>query len=152
MFTWLETTSVATTVASSIAITASLSAIHLIGYTLATGGALAANLRLLGVLFRGRPAIEVVGPATRAIALGLTISLVTGVLLFSARASDASANGAFRLKMVLLIAAGVFHFTVSRGSAARASVSAQRARGAGAIGLALWLGLAVAACVFILLE
>jgi hypothetical protein len=36
--------------------------------------------------------------------------------------------------------------------ATRASVSAQPARAAGAIGLSLWIGLAIAACAFILLE
>ena len=66
-FAWLESTGVAVTVRDSLMLTAALSAVHIVGFTLTTGGALVANLNLLGVLFRGRPAAEVTRPATRGI-------------------------------------------------------------------------------------
>jgi hypothetical protein len=46
---WLEGTSVALTVRDSLMLNAVLSAVHLVGFTLTTGGALVANLNLLGV-------------------------------------------------------------------------------------------------------
>jgi hypothetical protein len=42
--------------------------VHVIGFTLVTGGALVANLNLLGVLFPGRSPMEVTRPASRGIA------------------------------------------------------------------------------------
>jgi hypothetical protein len=150
-FMWIEGTSIAIAVARSSAVTASLSAVHLLGFTLTMGAALVANLRLLGALFRERRAVEITRPAKRAILVGLCVSGVTGALLFSARAADIAANDAFQWKMLLLIGAAVFHFAVHR-EAVLDSIGTARARAAGAAGLSLWIGLASAACAFILLE
>lgn len=148
LFTWIENTSIARNVAESAMLTASLSGIHLLGFTLVTGGALIANLRLLGVLLTQQSIPDVTLPAGRGILLGLAISLLSGALLFSGRAMEVSANGTFQIKMLLLVAAAVFHFSV----ASRVSADAQRARATAAVGLSLWIGLATAACAFILLE
>jgi hypothetical protein len=150
-FVWLEATAVATTVRDSLMLTGALSAVHLIGFTLITGGALVANLNLLGVLLPGRPPIEVTRPATRGITLGLAISVVTGALLFAPRATAASVNGIFQTKMALLAAAVLFHLAVHQ-QVARHSNSAFARRGAALVGLLLWTGLALAGCAFILLE
>lgn len=152
LFTWIESTSVAQAVASSAAITAWLSALHVVGFTLVTSGALVAGLRTVGAVLRQRLAADVVRPASNVILIGLAISLPTGALLFSARAADVSTNGIFQLKMLLLAAAAVFHFTIVRRLAASTAAGGKSALAAGAIGLALWLGLALAACAFILLE
>ena len=162
-FAWLEGTRLALTVRDSLILTGALSSVHLIGFTLVTGGALVANLNLLGVLFRGRPPIEVTRPASRGIALGLAISVLTGLLLFSARASVASVNWIFQLKMGLLGTAVLFHVFVHRrvagaprhdhtagpGALARSKSSH---RVTALVGLLLWTGLALAGCAFILLE
>jgi hypothetical protein len=148
LFSWLEATGMATTIASSTTLTGALSAVHVVGFTLVMGGALVANLQSFGALFPRPQAIGFEASANRIILAGLAISLLTGTLLFSARATDVSANGTFQLKMLLLIAAALFHFAVRRRAAARAG----RARAVSAVGLALWLGLAVTACAFILLE
>ena len=152
LLAWIETTGIARRVAESSTLTASLSAIHLLGFTVVMGGALVANLRLLGAVFPQRPMSDVTRPASRGILLGLAISLLTGTLLFSARATAVSTNGAFQLKMLLLVAAAVFHFTVHRSVAAGASDALQGARATGAIGLSLWVSVALAGCAFILFE
>jgi hypothetical protein len=148
LFAWIENTSIATTVASSAALTATLSAVHLLGFTLVTSGALVANLQSLGLLFRRRQHVELVVPANRMMLLGLAISVSTGALLFSARAIAASTNGIFQLKMLLLLGAALFHFMAYREHTAREYPR----RAVGTIGLTLWLTLAVTACAFILLE
>jgi len=151
LFAWIESTSVAQTVASSAAATAWLSAVHVLGFTLLTSGALVASLRTVGALLRQRPAADIVRPANNAILIGLAISVPTGALLFSARAVDAGSNGIFQLKMLLLVAAATFHLTFVRRVASTVAAGGS-ALAAGAIALALWLGLAIAACAFILLE
>lgn len=150
---WIATTRVAQAVAGSAMLTAWLSAVHALGFTLVTGSAVVANLRALGVLLPRTPIRDVVAPANRAILVGLAISVVTGGLLFSARAVEAAANGTFQLKMLLLILAATFQFTVLRAVAARDPIVARsRIVASGAAGLSLWLALAVTACAFILLE
>jgi hypothetical protein len=151
-FVWLEGSGVATTVRDSLMLTGALSAAHLIGFTLVTGGALVANLNLLGVLFQDRPALDVTRPATRGIALGLTVSVVTGVLLFGPRATVASGNSIFQTKMALLVAAVVFHLTVHQRVARNAAAAGVTRRVTAVAGLLLWTSLALAGCAFILLE
>lgn len=151
-FVWLEGTGLATTVRESLMLTGALSAVHLIGFTLVTGGALVANLNLLGVLFRERPVVEVTRPATRGIVVGVAISAATGLLLFGPRATVASVNGIFQIKMALLAAAIVFHLTVHQRVARTDAVTSVARRSTAAVGLLLWVGLALAGCAFILLE
>ena len=147
---WLENTNLATSVAGSTMLTASLSAVHVIGFTLVVGGALVANLRGLGALFRKRN-VDVVGPTNRAILVGLAISIATGVVLFSARATEVAENGTFRLKMLLLVLAVLIHFVFQAPEAKRVDAP-RRVRTASVVSLTLWLGLAATACAFILLE
>lgn len=152
VFVWLESTRVAVTVRDSLMLTGALSSVHLLGFTLTTGGALVANLNLLGVLLRNRPPIVVSRPATRGILAGLTISLLTGVLLFAPRATTASENGFFQLKMALLLAASAFHLAVHQRVVRRDATGVALRRLTAGIGLLLWIGLALAGCAFILLE
>lgn len=149
---WLQATGLATAVRDSVGLTATLSAVHLLGFTLATGGAFVSNMRLLGVILRDRPVFEVSRPATRGVALGLLISVATGVPLFAPRALAASANPIFQTKMALLVTAAAFQFAIHPWIARRAPVSGVSVMAAGAIGSLLWGGLALAGCAFILLE
>ena len=148
---WLESTCVAQTVSGSLPLTASLSAAHLIGFTLVTGGAFVIHLRLAGAMLRRASVLDVARPAGRLIALGLAVSAVTGVLLFAGRASEIAANGIFQTKISLIVIAVVWQLTVQR-RLTQTVMSAEGTRAVGVIGLALWLGLAVTACAFILLE
>lgn len=148
---WVGATSLARTVAASAQITAWLSAVHVVGFAIVTGSALVANLRGLGVLFPASALGEVLRPANRTILLGLAISVATGALLFAARAAEVAANGTFQLKMLLLAAAVVSQFTPLRGGAREPS-SGPATRVIAGVRLMLWLGLALVACAFILLE
>lgn len=149
---WISATRVARGVADSATLTAWLSAVHALAFTLVTGSALVANLRALGVVLARTELRDIVAPANRAILIGLTVSVVTGGLLFSARAVEAAANGWFQLKMLLLVIAAMFQFTILRAAARDPSMARNRIVVSGAAGLMLWLGLAVTACAFILLE
>jgi len=134
-------------VAASTQITAWLSAVHVVGFAVVTGSALVANLRGLGVLFPASTLGDVLRPANRAIVLGLAISVATGAPLFAARAAEVAANGTFQLKMLLLAAAVICQFAPlgePMSELATRLVAGGR--------LMLWLGLALAACAFILLE
>lgn len=142
----------AQTIAGSQMLTASLSAAHLLGFTFVMGSAVVSNLRLLGVLFAEQPAVRITRPACRALLLGACLSAATGVLLFMPRATAAVENDFFRLKMTCLLVALVVLTTVQDRVARRESTERGAARFVGAFSLALWLGVAVSASAFILLE
>jgi len=95
--TWYQGSVLASAVGNSPTITAMLSALHALGFTFIMGGALFANLGKLGVLFPSRPVQEVAGPGSRLIALGLVLSLPTGLLLFGPRALNTAHNPTFQL-------------------------------------------------------
>jgi hypothetical protein len=148
---WLESTSVAGTVGGSLTLTASLSASHLLGFTLLSGASFVLHLRLVGVMLQRTALLEVSRPAGVLVAIGLAVSIVTGFLLFAPRATAVAANGIFQTKMSLLVIAVVWQATVQY-RLARTTPSPRSARAIGSVGLVVWLGLAVTACAFILLE
>lgn len=151
-FAWLESTSMARAISGSLPLTASLSAAHLLGFTLVSGGAFVMHLRLVGAMLPRTALLDVVHPAGRLIALGLAVSVVTGTLLFAGRASSIAANGIFQTKMSLLLLAVAWQLVVQHRLTRTTTQSPGAARAFGFVGLALWLGLAVTACAFILLE
>jgi hypothetical protein len=82
----------------------------------------------------------------------LGVSVVTGSLLFTGRATSIAANGLFQIKMSVLLIAAAWQLGVHYRLARATSQSKQSASVLGFVGLALWLGLALTACAFILLE
>lgn len=148
----LQASAMATAIGQSQFWLASLSALHLIGFTLAMSAALVTNLHLSGLLFAERPSTELVRPAARILLAGLGASLVTGALMFLPRAASAAANPTFRTKLSLLAAASLLALVVQPRVTARATAPGASARILGGAGLVLWLGVALAACSFILFE
>jgi hypothetical protein len=149
---WLQSTPLAIAIANSLYLLAGLSAVHVIGFTLLMGSALVGNLRLAGMVLPMLPIADVVRPARRMIAVGLTLSFATGFLLFATRALNATYNWIFDLKMGLLLCAAIFHFVVPSRFATADIRPSGGARIAGMVGLALWISVALAGCAFIFLE
>jgi hypothetical protein len=150
--TWLEAAAPARAVGESLMLTATLSATHLIGFTLVMGSAVLSNMRLLGAMLPGRPLAEVLRPAARTMTAGLVISIATGFLMFMPRAVAAAASGAFRLKMLLLVLAVIYQISLHARLARDPVPGTAALRLCGALGMTLWLGLTAAACWFILFE
>jgi hypothetical protein len=149
--TSLEATALARAIRQSVPLTGFLSGLHLIGMTLIGGGALVSGLRATGIAFKDFPLADVIRITRRGIAIGVTISIVSGLLLFSPRASTAIVSGYFQIKMLLLIGALTFHAAIGRLSISQpAGTFASRL--SGAIGAALWFAVILAGCSYILLE
>jgi hypothetical protein len=129
-----------------------LSAVHLLGFTVVSGAAFVLHLRLVGALLRQVAVPDVSRPAGFLVVLGLVVSVVTGLLLFAGRATSIAANGIFQTKMALLVLAVLWQAAVQSRLARTAPLRPPKARAIGFAGLLLWLGLAVTACAFILLE
>ncbi len=98
-----------------------------------------------------RPVADVTSAPLRGMAIGLSISMTSGLLLFAPRAPAAFENGIFRVKMLLLFAAAVLYVAIQRRVARRPDAPPYLLKLAGASGL-LWFGVAAAGCAYILLE
>ena len=149
---WLESTGVARTVSGSLWLTAILSAVHLLGFTLLSGAAFVLHLRLASAMLRRAAVSDISRPANVLFALGLAVSIATGFLLFAGRAMSIAANGIFQTKMVLVVLAVLWQVGVQQRLAQTTPLSPRTSRAIGIVGLTLWLSLGITACAFILLE
>ena len=72
------------------------------------------SLNLLGLFQPQKPAARLRRDVRPVLLIGLTLSLVTGALIFTGGAQPYYEGYWFRLKMVLLATTLIFHFTVYR--------------------------------------
>jgi hypothetical protein len=147
---WAEATTLASTIRESTLLTGALSSCHLIGLALITSGALFSNLAPMGYFTREYPR-DAIRPALRLVTIGFVVSLLTGVLLFAPRATTAVVNSTFRLKMTLLVLGALLHVTLLRAAGSEPADGGMLRAGR-ALALALWVGVGLAGCAFILLE
>lgn len=100
LLAWLEALGQATGIATSAPRYAAVSAAHVLGIALLLGPVLLADLHLLGLL----PGLD--GATSRLLrrtaAVGVALSLGTGVLLLAARPAEYAANGAMQLKLAVV--------------------------------------------------
>jgi hypothetical protein len=80
--------------------------VHIAGFIVLVGTAVVFDLRLLGVSPR-LPAADLARHLAVWSAVGLGLIVPTGLLMFAAHASEMAENPAFRLKLILIAAAGL---------------------------------------------
>ena len=118
---------------------------HILGFVVLVGSIVVLDLRLLG-LSRALPVSTLTRHVVPWSASALLVIVPTGLLMFSAHASDLVGNGAFRLKLFLILLAGVnaglFHTGVYRRVAQwdRDVRAPGVARLHAAASLAIWIG------------
>src|ERR1700680_2410353 len=91
-----------------------LECIHIAGFALSVGTIAIVDFRLLGLGMRHQTPAEIakdLGPWTL---FGLAIMLLSGPLLFSSDPDMYYLNRSFQVKMVLLVLAIVFNYTIRR--------------------------------------
>ena len=124
--------------------------VHVMTLCVFVGIAVILNLRLMGVTMLRVPVSEVVGRLLPWIVAGFTVMIVSGSLLFYADPLEKYGNLFFRVKMGLLILAGVnvwvFYTTVYRSVVEwdLDPVPPGRARLVGGVGLVLWAAIITA--------
>jgi hypothetical protein len=104
---WLDQTSVGSTVRQSLWLFPAIETVHLLGMAALVGTITVLDLRLLGWAMPQRPVSQVTARLLPWAWLGFGVQVVTGVLLFSSEAVKIYGNPAFRLKMLLLLLAGI---------------------------------------------
>jgi hypothetical protein len=124
--------------------------VHVLSLCLFLGMAVMLDLRLLGVTMRRTAVSEVMGQLLPWMVAGFVLMVISGALLFYAIPVRTFQNIFFRIKVLLLISAGlnvwVFHSTVYRKVAEWElnPVPPRRARVAAALSLAVWAGIVIA--------
>ena len=127
-----------------------LIAIHVLALTLSAGTIAAVDLRLLGRGMRTEPVSAVLGQVLPWTWTGFGIMAMSGSLVLISEAERCFTSLAFRIKMGLMLLAGLnallFHLTIYRRVAAWDLDAAPplRAKVAGLCSLLLWLGVITA--------
>jgi len=117
-----------------------LEVIHIAGFAVLVGTIAIVDFRLLGLGLRRQKAAEVardLGPWTL---IGLTMVLLSGPLMFSSDPDMYYLNRSFQVKMVLLLVAIVFHYTVHR-KVALSEAAGFGSKAVACISLALWVSI-----------
>jgi hypothetical protein len=146
---WLESSAVAVAMRQWLWLYPAVEIVHITGIVALVGGAVMFDLRLLG-LSRGLPVAALATHLLPWARVGLGLVALSGVLMFTAHATEWAENPAFRLKLLLIVAAGLnacaFHRWPFRGVARwdRDVPAPPRARLAAVLSIALWLS--VIAC------
>lgn len=120
-------------------------AIHLLALAILGGTVLILDLRLMGVIFKGESMRQISRDMSRLLLGSLAVMIVTGVALVSEEALKCYYNPAFRWKMVLLLGAIFFYFTLHRRAINRSARDSRRSdRVIAAVSIVLWFGVGVA--------
>ena len=146
VFQWLHDTALAEAVRSSALLFPWFESVHVLAIALVVGSIAAVDLRLLGLVARSRPITQMIHDILPLTWTAFAVAALTGLTLFASNAIAYAHNGPMRLKMLLLVIAGinmlVFHFVTYRSvgvwdSAPRTPISVRLAGGAS---LVLWTG------------
>jgi hypothetical protein len=145
-FKWANNTWVGKTISDSIWLFPAIEGVHIVALALLFGAILVLNLRLMGVMMRNRSLPQLSRELETWTLTSLIVILVSGAMLFASEAVKTFYSSPFRLKMVLLIAAIVFHYTISRRLMRKEDSELPPALGkvAGTIAIVLWMGVGFA--------
>jgi hypothetical protein len=147
---WLFNSYVGTTIRESPILFPVIESAHVLGITLLAGTAAIVDLRLLGLVLKEEKVSDVVAQIEPLAWWGLAVMFVSGFFLFWSEAEKSYGNAAFRVKLVLLLLAGlnplIFHTTIYRSVATwnNAAVAPRQARVTAILSLTLWGAIIVA--------
>lgn len=147
---WLYATNFSQWIRTSIYGEPIIETVHVLTLTLFLGFAILLDLRLLGVCMRKRPVSEVLDQFNPYLFCGFAIMILSGVLLFSGDPVDFYSTIFFKVKMILLVFAGlnvlIFNATI-RKKVAEWDLALRTPKGAkiaAVISLVLWAAIVAA--------
>jgi hypothetical protein len=103
---WLESTGLAAWMRTSLWAYPIVEIVHILGFALLVGAAVLWDLRLLGAA-RSLPVTGLERHLLARARASLLLIVPSGLLMFSAHATEMAANPAFRLKLALIAVAGL---------------------------------------------
>lgn len=148
MLVWLETTSLASAMREWLWLYPIVEILHIIGLAVLVGAAVLFDLRLLGVS-RILPVTALAAHLLPWARASLLFIVPSGLMMFTAHATEFATNPAFQLKLALLAAASAnaiaFHLRTFRTVAAwdRGTPAPPAAKVAAILSLLLWSGVII---------
>lgn len=146
LFKWIEQTSLATVVRDSLWQFAAIEVVHLLALAVMGGAVLLVDLRLLGWTLKRQPVAQVARDAEPWLLAGLVTIIVTGYPLMASLAySKYFVNYAFQLKMLFLVLATIFTYTIRRAVIYKedAQINPVVAKLVAIVSVALWSGVGI---------
>jgi hypothetical protein len=143
---WCESTHVAVAIRDSAWLFPAIEIVHLAGLAVLGGTILIVDLRLLGLGLTRNSAAELFDEVQPWTVGAVAVTVLSGTLMFVSEAVDCYNSAPFRVKMLLLLVALLFTFTIRR----RVARSAQRPvlrwleRLTGGTSISLWTSVAIA--------
>jgi uncharacterized protein DUF6644 len=104
---WLQNTSLSTSIRQSDLLFPLIEGSHILALSISVGLIVILDLRFLGLAFPGEPVSRVMKQVMPWSLLGFAAMLITGLLLFMTQAEKAYGNAFFRIKLLLLLLAGL---------------------------------------------
>jgi hypothetical protein len=147
---WLEQTSVGDSVKNSSWQFPIIETVHIFGIVLVVGSTSILDLRLMGLALREKPVSRLARRFLPWTWGGFLLMAITGILLLASEATKMFDNLGFRIKMLLIVMAGVnalvFHLLAyqSVGKWENDRVAPLSARAAGLCSILLWFGIVAA--------
>ncbi|MDE3109493.1 MAG: hypothetical protein KGL02_06090 [Acidobacteriota bacterium] len=147
---WLDATHFSQWMRGSILAEPIVESTHVLTLTLFLGFAVLLDLRLLGVVMRKRPVSEVLDQFNPYLMWGFAVMIVSGVLLFSGDPLSFYSTIFFKIKMILLVFAGlnvlIFNATIRKKVAEwdLAAKTPRAAKIAAVVSLLLWVAIVAA--------
>jgi hypothetical protein len=123
---------------------AGLQIIHVMGLVALLASLVLIGLHLAGLAFKHQPLTDIAREATKLVWVGLTLTALSGTLMFIATPKLYFYNPAFRLKMLLFFIAVIVQLALFRKTAAQTSPTPTFARASVGISLAAWFSVAMA--------
>ena len=145
-FQWCDSSWLGSTIRNSQFLFPVIETFHLFALTILLGTTIILSLRLFGVMFRNQPFPELASNLKPWNSWSLAVMLVTGILLFTSEAVKCYGNDSFRAKMLFLLTALLFRFTIF-GRLTRPDASGIRpvwGKVAAGVSLALWFSVGLA--------
>ena len=115
-----------------------LECIHILGFTLSIGTIALVDLRLLGLALQRHTSRELAKTLAPWTLMGLVVMLISGPLIFSSDPNMYLRNISFKFKMVALLVAILYHYTVHRWAVMREPAPAA-GKLVGVVSMALWV-------------
>ena len=94
-----------------------LECIHIAGFALSIGTIALVDLRMLGLAMRSQTSAVLAKTLAPWTLVGLALMLISGPMIFSSDPNMYLRNTSFRFKMVALLLAIIYHYTVHRWAA-----------------------------------
>jgi len=104
---WIQDTQLGTALRESQYMFPLVETAHVLGLGASVGLIVWTDLRLIGAVLRGEPAIEVHSQLKPYMISGFAIMFISGIFLFWSEAAKLYNSGTFRIKLLFLLAAGI---------------------------------------------